>query len=102
MKILKLFLSALLALLGAYLIVATCLWFRSAKPMFYQPSAQKLDLVPILTQESFSDEDYALLLQQTGLYPPVIDELSQTEDFIDQMLLFQANYLAMYLYSVPI
>lgn len=64
-----------------------------SKNMFYVPSIEKVDLTPLLEQSSFSQDDYLLLFQQTGLTQPIIDELKETDDFKESILRFQANYL---------
>lgn len=59
----------------------------------YTPSVQAVDLNLLLEQSSFSEADYALLFEQTGLTQPIIDELSSSSDFKERILRFQENYL---------
>lgn len=59
---------------------------------FYTPDYTQVDLLPILSQESFSDEDYATLYEQTGLGQTLIDTLKQEADFKERILTFQTQY----------
>ncbi len=59
----------------------------------YVPSVEAIDLTPILTKENLTEEDYALLFEQTGLTQPVIEELATLPNFMDKMLTFQKDYL---------
>ncbi|MHC1748454.1 MAG: hypothetical protein AB9856_08695 [Cellulosilyticaceae bacterium] len=61
---------------------------------FYLANTNYYDLSGILDKPQFSQEDYILLQEQTGLYPPVIDVLKKEENFIDKIKDFQSNYLA--------
>ena len=76
-------------LLAIYLFLG----FLASRNMFYVPVSDAIDLIPILTQTTYSEADYTCLFEQTGLAPPVINELRAEPDFIAQMLRFQSNYL---------
>lgn len=59
----------------------------------YTPQVEMINLSPLLEQSQFSESDYDLLFQQTGLSQPIIDELSDSPDFKQKILQFQADYL---------
>ncbi|MGL5677671.1 MAG: hypothetical protein ACRDDX_14775 [Cellulosilyticaceae bacterium] len=79
----------LLALLTAIYLF---LGFLASRNMFYSPTLSQVDLRPLLEKQSFTEADYTLLFEQTGLAKPVIDELATSPDFVDKLLGFQANY----------
>ena len=61
--------------------------------MFFVPEVAYVDLMPILKQTSFSEEDYNTLYHQTGLAAPMIDILKKEPDFEETILRFQTKYL---------
>ncbi|ONI44767.1 hypothetical protein AN641_06025 [Candidatus Epulonipiscioides gigas] len=50
--------------------------------------------MPILTKENFNENDYKIILEQTGIYSPAVDELKKEPTFIGDMLEFQEKYYA--------
>ncbi|WP_305768673.1 hypothetical protein [Candidatus Epulonipiscium viviparus] len=59
---------------------------------FYYPSHSKIDLIPILTKPILTSADYQIILEQTGIYQPIVDQLQQTPSFVARMLEFQKEY----------
>ena len=59
----------------------------------YVPQIVKEDLSPLLGKNTFTESDYILLFDQTGLTAPLIDEMRTLPDFNEKILLFQENYL---------
>ena len=59
----------------------------------YVPQVAKEDLLPVLHKSTFTEADYTLLFEQTGLTAPLIEEMRTLPDFEDKILLFQENYL---------
>ena len=57
------------------------------------PQIVKEDLSPLLGKNTFTESDYILLFDQTGLTAPLIDEMRTLPDFNEKILLFQENYL---------
>ncbi len=57
------------------------------------PDYPRLDLSPVLSKETFSDEDYITLFYQTGLGRPAIDEIRKKyNDWIRRILSFQDSF----------
>lgn len=51
------------------------------------------DLGPLLSKDSFSDEDYLTLYYQTGLGRPAVDEIRELyDDWQERILRFQQNF----------
>ncbi|OON92949.1 MAG: hypothetical protein ATN31_07530 [Candidatus Epulonipiscioides saccharophilum] len=59
---------------------------------FYYPPQPKIDLTSILNKPVLSDEDYETILNQTGIYRPIVDELKGTPAFKSKMLMYQRKY----------
>lgn len=59
----------------------------------YTPQVASLDLEPLLEKQTFSESDYHIFYEQTGLSQPLIDELATGPNFKQQILSFQENYL---------
>lgn len=59
----------------------------------YVPQVTSLNLEPILDKQTFSQVDYDIFYEQTGLSKPLIDELATQPNFKQQILSFQENYL---------
>lgn len=57
------------------------------------PQVHKQDLTSILNQESFTEADYDILFQQTGLTKPLIDEVRTMPHFTEKIKSFQDSYL---------
>lgn len=60
--------------------------------MFFVPTFPQVNLLPILEKASFSEEDYNILFEQTGLARPMIETLKEEPDFKETILRFQENY----------
>lgn len=59
----------------------------------YHPiSVTQVDLRPILQQNSFTEADYTLIFEQTGIAKPIVDELKTMSHFTEKMLNFQDDY----------
>ncbi|MGL4362544.1 MAG: hypothetical protein ACRCSG_04640 [Cellulosilyticaceae bacterium] len=89
MKHLKKLIISLLIILSIYSLMG----LYAQKTMFYTPHITHVDLSNILNQSSFSEEDYSLLFEQTGLTKPIIDELYTKQNFQSEILSHQYNYL---------
>ncbi len=76
------------------LILLTSSSIAVQKNGFFYPKSPQLDLIPILTKPSYTTADYEIILEQTGIYKPLIDELKDSADFLETMLMFQQNYYA--------
>lgn len=63
-------------------------------PGYYAPPYERTDISALLDQDTFSEEDYAILYAQTGIAKPMIDELKDTADFKERMLRYQNYYFA--------
>lgn len=75
--------------ISVYLVCGLYLSFHSR----YVPQTEKQDLTTLLNQESFSDADYTILFEQTGLTKPLIDEMRTMPHFTEKIQAFQDNYL---------
>lgn len=64
---------------------------RSA--IHYTPNIPKVDLTSIIEKETFTEEDYTLFYEQTGLTKPIIDELRTMPHFTEKILKYQEDYL---------
>lgn len=91
------------------LIIVFCLtasFYITVHNAFYTPSVNAIDLSPILTKSTLTDEDYALIYTQTGIAKPLTQELQTMPHFTEKMLKFQANYLrkkkVRWLYIFPV
>lgn len=80
--------------LGVCLLLITLNYTYLYLTPHYTPNVRHLDLKPLLEQDSFSEADYHLLFEQTGLAKPIIDELTAFPDFKDKILDFQKHYLS--------
>jgi len=58
----------------------------------YYPRSPRLELSYILEKNSLTREDYALLLHQTGLGRPAVDQLIKLPDGMAKILAYQKNY----------
>lgn len=92
MKKHELLLRIFSTILSLALIIYVSLGFHAAHNMFYVPQVSLVSIEEILEQPSFSEEDYALLYEQTGIAQPMVDVLKQQSDFKTKMLNFQSNY----------
>ncbi|MGL6174570.1 MAG: hypothetical protein ACRC1P_08180 [Cellulosilyticaceae bacterium] len=88
MKRYKFPLIALSVLLSIYLLFG----YLVSQNMFYVPTNPQVDLLPVLEQNTFSDEAYDIIFEQTGLARPMVEILQQEPDFKETLLRFQANY----------
>lgn len=78
----------LVILFGIYFLMG----YFVSQNMFYVPTIAKVDLRPLLTKTYFTEEDYAVFFEQTGLTKPVVDELATLKDFEANMITYQDNY----------
>lgn len=92
MKKLKLPLIIVSSILGIAVLVYILLGFHARSNMFYSPQALRINIEPILSQSSFSEEDYNTLYHQTGLAAPMIDILKENSDFEETLIRFQNQY----------
>lgn len=92
MKKLKLPLIIVSSMLGIAVLIYILLGFHARSNMFYVPEVTRIDLEPILSQSSFSEEDYNTLYHQTGLAAPMIDILKEKSDFEETLIRFQNQY----------
>ena len=60
----------------------------------YTPNVVQIDLNPTLNKNTFNQDDYHLLFEQTGLSESIINELKSSSDFKAQILQFQKDYLS--------
>ncbi|MDU6855786.1 MAG: hypothetical protein E6370_15365 [Clostridiales bacterium] len=81
------------SILGIAVLIYVLLGFHARNNMFFVPEVEYVDLMPILKQTSFSEEDYNTLYHQTGLAAPMIDILKKEPDFEETILSFQTKYL---------
>lgn len=85
----KLFFGMICSILLVYFIFGILV----KQNAFYPPSITYFDLSNILSKSIFLQEDYQILQEQTGLYPPMIDALKKEADFAGKIKRFQSNYL---------
>lgn len=90
MKLVKFLRIFVIVFIGVFIANYAYLYFTP----HYTPKTRPIDLNILLEQPSFSQEDYALLFEQTGLAQPIIDELHTQKDFKTRLLGFQKDYLA--------
>lgn len=83
-----------LARLVAALLVLL-LWTAHTEPHAYTrpAAAQPCDLTAVLAQEHWDADDYRLLAEQTGLFPPALDLLRE-QDALDTVRDVQKAYLS--------
>ncbi len=74
-------------------VVYLLLGYLAHLNMFYLPSYDAINLVPLLEQPTFTDDDYTLLFEQTGLGPSAINTLKKATNFIQEIQSFQSHYL---------
>lgn len=61
----------------------------------YTPPYKKMNLAQLLTKESLTKEDYALIFYQTGLAPAGVDSILSTEkNPVERILKFQENFFS--------
>ncbi len=59
------------------------------------PDYPMIDLEPVLSKDTFSDEDYTILFYQTGLGRSAIDEIrTSSSNWAQRLLLFQEKFFA--------
>lgn len=80
------------SILGIAILVYILLGFHARSNMFYIPQVSRIDIGPILSKSSFSEEDYNTLYHQTGLAAPMIDILKTEPDFEKTLMHFQDQY----------
>lgn len=67
---------------------------RTESLAYHSPDYEPIDLLPILSKELYTEEDYAILFKQTGLGRPAIDDLCREENYEERILSFQADFFA--------
>ncbi len=67
---------------------------RTETLAYHAPDSEPIDLLPILAKDVYTEEDYSILLCQTGLGRPAVDDLRLEEDYTQRMLSFQQDFFA--------
>ncbi len=84
----KVLISLLTLLINLY-----CLFiFANNYNAIYYPTAAKVDLSGVLCKSKLSESDYSLLLRQTGLGRPAVDEILAKDTGKDIIFAFQKTY----------
>ncbi len=84
----KVIISLLTILINLY-----CLFiFENNYNSIYHPTESKINLTGLLSKRKLSESDYSLLLRQTGLGRPAVDDLLTDDNGKDKILSFQKNY----------
>lgn len=79
--------------IAAILIIFYCLFiFSNHYKAIYYPETPQQDISHILTKASLTSSDYSLLLSQTGLGKPALEDLLKTPDGISRIQAIQKNY----------
>ena len=82
--------SASLALIFAVMGIISVVTLHNNA--YFSPDYKKIDLAPILTKQTFSEEDYKTIFYQTGLGKYAIDSIRNDDDFVERIEAFQAQF----------
>lgn len=76
-----------------FVIFILMLWEESIEMNSYvAPKYDKIDITQILSKDTFTEEDYHSLFEQTGLGKVAIDDILEEEDGIPTILRHQNNF----------
>ena len=85
-------LASAISLILCYIMISMALIESDAH---IAPDYPKINIIPILSQKQFREEDYLTLFYQTGLGKPAIDELRESlSDSTQRILHFQESFFS--------
>lgn len=84
-------LSVVLALALVFAILCLGEAYNAKSEIHWTPDYEKTDIQPLLEKSELTEDDYALLFEQTGLTKIGIDDLLSVGD-TDRILTIQSNY----------
>jgi uncharacterized protein YycO len=90
MKKILAIISASLAIIFAVMGVISVVTLHNNA--YFSPDYEKIDLVPILNKEVFTDDDYKTLFYQTGLGKYAIDSIRNDYNFVARVKEFQDQF----------